>query len=297
MAPGSGFRRNDGEGSRCGETPPWGFTGGRRGEANEERAMDYRTISYEEKDRVGRITLNRPEKRNALSLELLRETDACLRRAAEKRSAKVLIIGGAGEHFSAGHDLNEIFDGSLGDVRGLFLACLDLMLLIQAVPQPVVAEVRGVATAAGCQLVAACDLAVAAQSAQFATPGVKIGLFCTTPMVPLSRNVGRKRALEMLLTGRFVSASEALEFGLVNRVVPDERLEEETRALAREMAQYCLATLGTGKHAFYTQIHMDDERAYRYAREVISSNAMTPEAREGISAFLEKRPPAWNDED
>ncbi|MFO7784111.1 MAG: enoyl-CoA hydratase [Thermodesulfobacteriota bacterium] len=258
--------------------------------------MAYRTITYEEKDRVGRITLNRPEKRNALSLALLQEMDACLKEVGEKGSARVLIVSGAGGHFSAGHDLNEILDGSLGDIRHLFLTCLELMMRIQAVPQPVVAEVRGIATAAGCQLVAACDLAVAAESAQFATPGVRIGLFCTTPMIPLSRNVGRKRALEMLLTGRFVSAREALDFGLVNRVVPDERLEADTRALASEMAQYCLATLGTGKQAFYNQIHMDDERAYRYGREVISSNAVMPEAREGISAFLEKRDPDWKDD-
>ncbi len=258
--------------------------------------MAYKTISYDEKDRIGRITLNRPEKRNALSLELLQEMDSCLKDAGKKKSAKVLIVSGAGEHFSAGHDLNEIREGSLGDIRGLFSACLDLMMRIQAVPQPVVAEVRGIATAAGCQLVAACDLAVAAENARFATPGVRIGLFCTTPMIPLSRNVGRKRALEMLLTGRFVSAAEALDFGLVNRVVPDVSLEEETLALASDMAQYCLATLGIGKQAFYTQIHMDDERAYRYGREVISSNAVMPEAREGISAFLEKRQPVWEED-
>ncbi len=258
--------------------------------------MAYRTITYEEKGRIGRITLNRPEKRNALSLELLQEMDGCLQEVGKERSAKVVIVSGAGEHFSAGHDLDEIRDGSLGDIRQLFQTCLELMMRIQAVPQPVVAEVRGIATAAGCQLVAACDLAVAAESARFATPGVRIGLFCTTPMVPLSRNVGRKRALEMLLTGRFVSAREALDFGLVNRVVPDERLGEETSALASDMAQFCLATLGIGKQAFYSQINMDDERAYRYGREVISSNAVMPEAREGISAFLEKRKPAWEED-
>jgi len=259
--------------------------------------MAHRTIVYEERDRIGRITFNRPEKRNALSLELLEEMRACLRRAREEGSAKVLIVGGAGDHFSAGHDLSEIRNGKLGDIRHLFETCLELMMEIQALPQPVIAEVRGIATAAGCQVVAACDLAVAGESARFATPGVRIGLFCTTPMVPLSRNVGRKRALEMLLTGRFVSAREAVDFGLVNRVVPDDRLEEETGALASELARYSSETLGIGKQAFYTQIHMDDERAYRYGREVISANAVTPDAREGISAFLEKRPPVWNEDE
>ena len=258
--------------------------------------MAHRTILYEERGRIGRITLNRPAKRNALSLELIEEMRACLLRVKEERSAKVVIVGGAGDHFSAGHDLNEIRNGELGDIRHLFEACLELMMEIQALPQPVIAEVRGIATAAGCQVVAACDLAVAGEGARFATPGVRIGLFCTTPMVPLSRSVGRKRALEMLLTGRFVSAREALDFGLVNRVVPDDRLEEETAALASELARYSAETLGIGKQAFYTQIHMDDERAYRYGREVISANAVTPDAREGISAFLEKRPPVWKED-
>lgn len=257
--------------------------------------MAYSAITYEEKDRIGRITLNRPEKRNALSLELLQEMDACLGEVGKKRSARVVIVCGAGDHFSAGHDLDEIRQGSLNDIRHLFAVCRDLMMRIQAVPQPVVAEVRGIATAAGCQLVAACDLAVASESARFATPGVRIGLFCTTPMVPLSRNVGRKRALEMLFTGRFVSAREALDFGLINRVAPDELLGEETLALSSEIAQYCLSTLGVGKEAFYNQIHMDDEKAYGYGREVISSNAVMPEAREGISAFLEKRRPVWEE--
>lgn len=258
--------------------------------------MAYRTILYEEKEGVGRITLNRPEKRNALSLELLQETGRCLQEAGESRSAKVLIVSGAGEHFSAGHDLNEVRSGDLEAIRHLFQTCLDLMLRIQAVPQPVIAEVRGIATAAGCQLVAACDLAVAGESALFATPGVRIGLFCTTPMVPLSRNVGRKRALDMLLTGRFVSAREALEYGLVNRVAPDDGLAEEAHGLALEIARYSLNTLSIGKRAFYTQMHMDDERAYQYAREVISSNALMPDALEGMSAFLEKRRPKWTDE-
>ncbi|MGD8386428.1 MAG: enoyl-CoA hydratase [Desulfobacteraceae bacterium] len=258
--------------------------------------MGYRTISYEEKERIGSIVLNRPEKRNALSLELLRELTSCLDHAAATRSAKVLIVRGAGDHFCSGHDLNEIRKGAFEDIRNLFDTCLRLMMKIQAIPQPVIAEVQGVATAAGCQLVAACDLAVAEEGARFATPGVRIGLFCSTPMVPLSRNVGRKRALEMLLTGRFVSAREACEFGLLNRVVPKERLREETETLASEMAGYSLKVLAVGKQAFYRQIHMDDERAYQYGKEVISGNAMMPDAEEGIDAFLQKRPPVWTDD-
>ena len=260
------------------------------------KAVAYRTIVYEERDRIGSITLNRPEKRNALSLELLREMDECLQDAGKKRSAKVLIVSGQGGHFCAGHDLNEIREGALPDIHRLFETCLELMMRIQRIPQPVIAQVRGTATAAGCQLVAACDLAVAEEGARFATPGVRIGLFCSTPMIPLSRNVGRKRALEMLLTGRFVSAREACEYGLVNRVVPDDRLEDETWSLAEDMAGYSLNTLGIGKQAFYRQVPMDEERAYYYGREVISANALMSDAREGISAFLEKRDPVWEDD-
>jgi enoyl-CoA hydratase/carnithine racemase len=259
--------------------------------------MDYRTIVYDEDGPIGRITLNRPGKRNALSLELLEEFDHCIGAAATALSAKVLIVRGEGDHFCAGHDLNEIRDGSQADLRRLFETCLRLMMRIQEIPQPVIAQVQGIATAAGCQLVAACDLAVADEEALFATPGVRIGLFCSTPMVALSRNVGRKRALEMLLTGRFVSAREACEYGLVNRVVPVEGLEKETLSLASDMTRYSLNTLGIGKQAFYRQIHMDDERAYYFGREVICANALMPDAREGISAFLEKREPVWEEEE
>lgn len=257
--------------------------------------MAYQTILYHERERIGRLTLNRPEKRNALSLELLNEFSACLEEIERGRSAKVVIVGAEGDHFSAGHDLNEVREGSLQENRQLFETCLNLMMRIQSIPQPVIAEVRGVATAAGCQLVAACDLAIAEEGAVFATPGVKIGLFCTTPMVPLSRNIGRKRSLEMLLTGRYVTAREACDFGLVNRVVSQTELEQETRALAAEMAQYSLVTLGIGKQAFYQQINMDDQKAYKYGKEVISSNSRMPDAQEGMTAFLEKREPVWED--
>jgi enoyl-CoA hydratase/carnithine racemase len=255
--------------------------------------MQYESIIYEEQDLIGVITLNRPEKRNALSLELLNDLSCCLRSVEEKRELKVLIIKGAGEAFSAGHDMQQILGRELNDIRHLFDTCAELMLLIHRIPQPVIAQVHGIATAAGCQMVAACDLAVAGEAARFATPGVKIGLFCTTPMVPLSRAVGRKKALEMLLTGEFVSAGEAMVHGLVNRVVPDTDLERETLLLAKDIARYSLVTLGIGKQAFYRQIEMTDANAYQYAKEVISANAVMPDAVEGMTAFFEKRDPVW----
>lgn len=256
--------------------------------------MAYKFIAYEEREKVGLLTLNRPEKRNALSLELMEEFASCIKDVGAG-PAKVIIVKGAGEQFCAGHDLTEILAGQLADIRYLFETCINLMALIQGVPQVVIAQVHGIATAAGCQLVAACDLAVADEKARFATPGVKIGLFCSTPMVPLCRAVGRKRALEMLLTGKFISAGEAGEYGLINRVVPREKLEAETRALAEEIAQYSAVTLGIGKRGFYRQVNMADAEAYEFAKEVISSNAVMDDAREGISAFLEKRQPKWKE--
>ncbi len=257
--------------------------------------MALENILYEEKEHIGVITLNRPRKRNALSLELLEAFTNCLKQAAQEGSVKVIIVKGAGTAFCSGHDLDEILNRELNDIRHLFQTCLDLMLCIQAIPQPVIAQVHGIATAAGCQLVAACDLAVAEEEARFATPGVKIGLFCTTPMVALSRAVGRKKALEMLLTGNFVSAYEAKAHGLVNRVVPLERLAAETLELAGEIARYSRITLGVGKQAFYQQIGMADAQAYHYAKEVISANACMADAIEGMSAFLEKREPEWKE--
>lgn len=255
--------------------------------------MQYETIVYEEQDRIGIITLNRPEKRNALSLELLEELFICLQSAGKEQHLKVMIIKGAGEAFSAGHDMRQILGEELNDIRHLFDTCAELMLLIHKIPQPVIAQVHGIATAAGCQLVAACDLAVAGEGARFATPGVKIGLFCTTPMVALSRAVGRKKALEMLLTGKFISAGEAMANGLINMVVLDSELEREALGLAKEIAQYSLVTLGMGKQAFYRQIEMSDADAYHYAKEVISANAVMPDAIEGMLAFFEKRDPVW----
>lgn len=242
---------------------------------------------------VAIITLNRPERRNALSLGLMKEMVACLRGFGQSPEIRAVIIAAGGAVFSAGHDLNELRGRNLVEHRNLFDVCTELMTLIQSIPQPVIAEVQGMATAAGCQLVATCDLAMAAEHAEFATPGVRIGLFCTTPMVALSRAIGRKRALEMLMTGTAISARTAMEWGLINHVVPAERLREETLALAERVAQASSLTLSIGKQAFYAQVDLDQAKAYAYAKEVMSLNAMAEDAQEGMGAFLEKREPCW----
>lgn len=242
---------------------------------------------------IVRVTLNRPEKRNALSLALMRELTRTLRAAAASPEARVVILAANGPAFSAGHDLSEMRGRTAGEYRELFDTCVELMQTLHRIPQPVIAEVQGVATAAGCQLVAACDLAVAAEGAKFATPGVRIGLFCSTPMVELTRAIGRKRALEMLLTGTPIDARTAAEWGLVNRIVPTERLREETITLARQIAEASPLTVGVGKQAFYAQIDLDHAKAYDYTKEVMSLNALAEDAQEGISAFLEKRCPCW----
>ncbi len=242
------------------------------------------------------ITLNRPERRNALSLDLMLELIECLDEAASNRDVRVVILAAAGKVFSSGHDLNELVGGTLDGYRRIFDVCTQLMAKIQSIPQPVIAQVQGIATAAGCQLVATCDLAVASSEATFATPGVKNGLFCSTPMVALTRAVGRKRAMEMLLTGKPVDAASAAEWGLVNRVVPPAGLESETRKLACQIAEASAFTISVGKQAYYAQIELDQPRAYAYAKEVMSMNTMAYDAQEGISAFLEKRPACWGKE-
>ncbi len=184
-------------------------------------------------------------------------------------------------------------DGDINAYRHVFDVCTDLMTTIQAIPQPVIARVHKIATAAGCQLVATCDLAVAAEEARFGTPGVKIGLFCTTPMVALSRAIGRKRAMQMLLTGETISAATAAEWGLVNSVVPADQLVEAAQALARSITSASSLTVALGKQAFYTQIDLDQPKAYAYAKEVMSMNALAADAQEGMCAFLQKRPPTW----
>jgi enoyl-CoA hydratase/carnithine racemase len=239
------------------------------------------------------ITMNRPERRNALSLELMEELIDCLSALKVTEEVRAIILAANGPAFSAGHDLSELMDRQIGDYRHVFDVCTELMTLIQSIPQPVIAEVQGIATAAGCQLVATCDLAVASEKSQFATPGVRIGLFCTTPMIALTRAIGQKRAMEMLLTGSPIDPNTAMEWGLVNRVVPPERLREEAYALAERITEASSLTVSIGKQAFYTQIDLDQPKAYAYAKEVMSLNAMAEDAQEGMGAFLEKRKPCW----
>ena len=251
------------------------------------------TVLVHKDGSAARVTLNRPEKRNALSLELMQELLTTLRRVSADPVTRAIVLEGAGPVFSAGHDLREMVGRDVAFYQRLFDVCTELMEEIHRLPQPVIARVHGLATAAGCQLVAACDLAVAADHARFATPGVKIGLFCSTPMVPLSRAVGRKRALDMLLTGRQIDAATALDWGLVNRVVPAAALDDEIRVLVDAVASSSPLTVGIGKEAFYSQIELDEHRAYDLTKAVIAMNARTDDAQEGICAFLEKRPPEW----
>ena len=251
------------------------------------------------KDAVLTITLNRPEARNALSDSLMRALQLTLDEAAGDPPLKVIVLAAKGNVFCSGHDLKEMSarrndpDNGLAYYRELFTQCSRLMLTIVRHPKPVIAQVQGVATAAGCQLVASCDLAVASREARFATPGVNIGLFCSTPMVALSRNLARKAAMEMLLTGEAVDAEGALRLGLVNRVAAPEELEKETAALAAFIAKKPAATLRWGKQAFYHQLELGLTAAYDYVGEVMVQNMMHEEAVEGIGAFLEKRLPKW----
>ncbi|HZU25373.1 MAG TPA: enoyl-CoA hydratase [Bryobacteraceae bacterium] len=242
---------------------------------------------------IATITLNRPERRNALSLALMRDLIAELERTAARTEIRAVILAAAGSVFCSGHDLSELRGAGLDEQARIFDVCTRLMETIQRVPQPVIARVQGMATAAGCQLVASCDLAIAAEGATFATPGVRIGLFCTTPMVALTRAIGRKRAMEMLLTGNSIEARTAAEWGLVNRAVPADSLDSETRALAERIAWASGYTVGTGKQAFYRQIDLPQPQAYEYAKQVMTVNGLADDAQEGIAAFLEKRPPCW----
>lgn len=256
--------------------------------------MNYENLLLHHEDDIAVITLNRPARRNALSLQLMRELIDCLEEIENARAAKVVILAAAGKVFSSGHDLSEMVGRDVSAYRETFDVCSQLMLRMQSIPQPVIAEVQGTATAAGCQLVATCDLAIASEAATFATPGVRIGLFCTTPMVALSRAVGRKRALHMLLTGEPVSAHTAADWGLINTVVSAEELPCATRALARRITQASPLTVQIGKQAYYEQIDLDQRGAYDYAKEVMTTNALAKDAQEGISAFLEKRTPCWS---
>ncbi len=240
---------------------------------------------------VTTITLARPERRNALSLAMMGELIEAFR--SVPADSQVVVVRGEGPAFSAGHDLSEMVGRDPGFYQRLFDVCTQMMETIHRIPQPVIARVHGVATAAGCQLVASCDLVVAADVATFATPGVKIGLFCSTPMVPISRAVGRKRALEMLLTGEPISAETAQAWGLVNRVVPADALDAEVDRLVAQITRYSPTVIGIGKEAFYSQIELDEHRAYDLTKAVMSSNASLADAQEGMCAFLEKRTPTW----
>lgn len=264
------------------------------GDRGKAAADDGPVLLREDADGVATLTLNRPGARNALSTALMGSLLEQLEELSDDRSVKVVVIAGNGPGFCAGHDLKEMRANPGREIHErLFRQCSQLMLSITQLAKPVIAKVHGIATAAGCQLVATCDLAVASDQARFATPGVNIGLFCSTPMVALSRAVGRKASMEMLLTGDMVSAEEARRIGLLNRVVAPDALDRETNALARQIADKSPLVLAIGKEAFYRQAEMGLKDAYSYASEVMTRNMMARDAEEGIDAFLEKRPPKW----
>ena len=248
---------------------------------------------------IAHLHINAPERLNALSDEMLAALQAQSDALADDRDTRVVILSGAGKAFCAGHDLKQMQQGRQAQDGGkayfadLFARCARVMTGLTRLPQPVIAQVHGIATAAGCQLVASCDMAVAAEGTRFGVNGVNIGLFCSTPMVALSRNIPRKRAFEMLTTGEFMSADEARAFGLVNRVVPHDALEAETRRLAETVAAKLSAAVKIGKRAFYDQLEMDLDAAYAHTADVMVQNMLWRDTAEGIAAFLEKRPPDW----
>lgn len=253
----------------------------------------------ERRDAIAILTLNRPEARNSLSLALLQELRAVIDRLSSDNDIRAVVLAANGPAFSAGHDLKELTahradaDGGRAFYRTAMETCASMMQAILKSPKPYIAAVHATATAAGCQLVATCDLAVAAEDAKFATPGVNIGLFCSTPMVALSRNVPRKRAMEMLLLGEMLPAMDAAAYGLVNRVVPRERVLDEALAMAKVIADKSSLTVAIGKEAFYRQVEMPTAEAYAYTADVMVQNMMARDAAEGISAFVEKRKPEW----
>jgi enoyl-CoA hydratase/carnithine racemase len=255
--------------------------------------MAYDEIQYSSKGPVGYLTLNNPSKINALSKLMIGEIIHALGVIAADEAIKVLVIRAAGKHFCAGHFLAEMVNGGVSEYKLIFDQCNRMMQMIHDIPQAVIAQVQGVATAAGCQLVAWCDLAVAEEGAKFATPGVKIGLFCTTPSVAVVRAIGRKAAMEMLLTGRYLPAREAKERGLINRVVPLDELETETEALANQIAEASRFVLSIGKQSFYAQVDQPDSDAMDFAKQTMIMSLAAEDAQEGIMAFMEKRTPLW----
>lgn len=278
---------------------PWGrYTtdGEKVGMNARENATTGPVLLRRDEDGVAWLTLNRPAARNALSVGLMTALQSAIDIIAEDRSIKVVVIAGAGQGFCAGHDLREMrANPGRQHYEALFAQCSRLMTSIIKLPKPVIARVHGVAAAAGCQLVATCDLAVASSDARFAVNGINIGLFCSTPMVALSRAVGRKPAMEMLLTGDLASAEHAKAIGLVNRVVAPDRLDDETHALARQIAGKLRLAVAIGKEAFYRQAELDLAAAYAYTSEVMTRNMLARDTEEGVDAFLEKRPPDWKD--
>jgi enoyl-CoA hydratase/carnithine racemase len=255
--------------------------------------MQKSVVDYQRQGDIGLVTLDNPDKRNVLSRRALSQLIERLEQAEAAGDVKCVVLGAVGAAFSAGHDLREIVDATDAQRESLFALCTQAMQTVRNLSLPVIAQVQGIATAAGCQLAATCDLIVASEEATFATPGIKIGLFCSTPAVALSRAVGKKKAMEMLLTAEPISAREAERIGLVNRVVPSDQLAEATLALARQIAAASPYTIGLGKRAFYDQAGLDIEEAYALTERIMVENARAPDAMEGMKAFLERRPPRW----
>ncbi|MEE4352835.1 MAG: enoyl-CoA hydratase [Desulfatiglans sp.] len=258
--------------------------------------MAYKDILFSTEGPITTLTLNSPKTINALSIRMIQEIIDALTEVSSDESVKVIIIKAAGNHFCAGHDLSEMVDSGVKEYRFIFDQCTRMMQMIHEIPQPVIAQVQGIATAAGCQLAAWCDLVVASEDASFSTPGVKIGLFCSTPMVAISRAIGRKMAMEMLLTGREFPAQEAKNLGLVNRVVPLEELDSITEELAKKISEASRFALSVGKQGFYAQIDQTDDKAFHFAKHTIVMNNLSEDAQNGIKGFLEKRPSVqWKD--
>ncbi|CAM3726795.1 enoyl-CoA hydratase [Smaragdicoccus niigatensis] len=250
-------------------------------------------VRVDKVDRIGYLTLDRPDQRNPLSAAMMLAVTESLRALSSTPDIAVIVMKASGPAFSAGHNLHEMVGRTLDEEREIFRICTEMMQTIQQIPQPVIAAVQGTAVAAGCQLVATCDLAVASTTAVFGTPGVKIGLFCSTPMVAVSRAIGRKRALQMLLTGSVIDAATAADWGLINEVVAPDELDARVRALAESIAAASSLTLAVGKQAFYRQIDLPQAAAYEEMQEVMAINAVTCDAQEGMSAFISKRKPVW----
>ena len=255
--------------------------------------MDYQEISFTNKGPVGYLTLNNAGKVNALSVQMIKEIINLLTEVANDESIKVIVLKAAGHHFCAGHYLAEMVDAGVKEYKFIFDQCTKMMMMIHEIPQIIIAQVQGIATAAGCQLAAWCDLIVAEEGARFSTPGVKIGLFCTTPMVAITRAIGRKAAMEMLVTGREFTATEAKEIGLIHKVVSLDELDQTTKALAEQIATASGFALAVGKQGLYAQADMSDAQAFHYAKHTIVMNNLSEDAQNGIKAFLDKKEPEW----